>query len=102
MKSAVCDCNNIDIGSYDNQVTLKAPFTDKLICVDKCLENEIKNLWDMGIVTTGCCCGHNKIAPFIGVVDEHIEKMKQLGYKVRPNNIRPNDEDSFYPKSIRY
>jgi hypothetical protein len=31
---------------------------------------------------------------------EFIEKMKWLWYTVAYNNSRPNDEDSFYPKSI--
>jgi len=54
----------------------------------------------LGITTTGCCCGHNKLYGFIGVVDEDIEEMIGLGYEVAFNPSRPNDKDSFLPKSI--
>jgi len=98
----VCECKNIEIGSYKNQVTMKAPnwSLHEFICVDRCLLNEIKYLWNIGIITTGCCCGHNKLQGYIGVEFKFIPKMKELGYKVAYNFCRPNDEDSFKPKSI--
>jgi len=98
----MCNCVDVDIGSYDNQICLNAPehMNYKFLCIDKCLIDEIKYLWSLGIKTTGCCCGHNKIEGFIGVEFDDIPKMKALGYIVRRNEIRPNDEDSFYPKTI--
>lgn len=98
----MCNCKNIEIGSYDNTVALKAPdwSSKNTICVDLCLKEEILHLWSIGIRTTGCCCGHNKIEGFIVVIDEDIPKMKELGYQVQYNSCRPNDEDSFKPKSI--
>jgi len=30
----------------------------KYVNIDKCLIHEIINLWEQGIKTTGCCCGH--------------------------------------------
>ncbi len=101
----MCDCINVRIGSYDNQVILDKPIwssKEKGICVDRCLESEIKELWDKGIITTGCCCGHN-VKPelaYIGVENEFIEKMKSMGYEVAYNPSRPNDEDSFTPKTL--
>jgi len=97
----MCKCKNVEIGSYDNQVELRAPKWSRrgTICVDKCLATEIKELWKMGIRTTGCCCGHNKQQGFIGVSFPYIRKMKNLGYKVHFNPLRPNDEDSFIPKT---
>jgi len=92
-----CKCNNVEVGSYDNQVELPAPqhiieWAEKVnfslggdrktVCVDRCLEKEIKALWEMGIVTTGCCCGHGKVPPYIGVTPEHVLKMKSLGYSL--------------------
>lgn len=68
-----------------------------VICVDACLEREIKYLWSIGISTTGCCCGHNKVDGYIGVIDEDISKMKRLSYELIPNNGR---QDSFKPKFI--
>lgn len=101
-----CNCVNMEIGSYDNQVELPRPphmpttrgvYT---ICVDTCLKDEILHLWSLGITTTGSCCGHNKAEPYIGVDEKDIPRMKAMGYKVQFNNSRPNDEDSFIPKSI--
>lgn len=100
-KVIMCNCKNIEIGSYDNQVELKAPqwSSYKTICVDSCLKDEILYLWSVGIRTTGCCCGHNKLEPFVGVFDEDIPKMKELGYQVQYNSCRPKEEDSFKPKT---
>ena len=75
----------------------KEPLT---VSIDKCLLPEILKLWEMGIKTTGCCCGHGKDEPFIGVDFDDIQKMKDLGYKVYYNKCRPNDEDSFIPKTV--
>ena len=71
----------------------------KGVPIDKCLIYEIIDLWEHGIKTTGCCCGHGKHDPYIGVEFEYIDKMKELGYKVRYNPSQPGDEDSFYPKT---
>jgi len=95
------------MGSYDNQVELPRPkhmigrtegTTGNTICVDKCISEEIKYLWSIGIRTTGCCCGHNIIGGYIGVIDEDIEFMKRLGYKVYFNKNDSNDERNFIPK----
>ena len=109
----MCNCNNIEIGSYNNQICIDIPShmedyknyrlsknLKPVICIDNCILKEIQYLWNLGIKTTGCCCGHNILDGFISVVDEDIPKMKQLGYEVRVNEIRPNDEDSFYLKSV--
>lgn len=105
----MCNCQGIEIGSYDNQVTLDRPNhmigrkegsqSDK-ICIDKCIAQEVKHLWNLGISTTGCCCGHNERKGFIGVVDEDIRKMKSLGYRVQYNPLRPDSEDTFDIKGI--
>ena len=72
----------------------------KCVSIDKCLLPEIIQLWEKGIRTTGCCCGHGNInMAYIGVRFEDIDKMKELGYKVYFNHHRPNDEDSFIPKT---
>lgn len=103
----MCNCKNIEIGSYDNQVMLPRPnhmkgrkegTSSDTICVDACLEEEIKCLWSLGIRTTGCCCGHNKLLAYIGVIREDIQKMKDLGYRVQFNPSRPGSEDTFNSK----
>ena len=106
----MCHCVSIQPQTYKNQVVLSLPrhmvkYKKRAggdpykICVDKCLKNEILNLWNLGITTTGCCCGHNNHPPYIGVVDDDIEKMKSRGYKVSHNKMRPRDQDSFEPKT---
>ena len=72
----------------------------KYVAVDKCLIKEITGLWEKGRHTTSCCCGHGqKDKAFIGVEFNDIPKMKELGYKVQFNSCRPDDEDSFIPKT---
>jgi hypothetical protein len=110
----MCECKDVAMGSYDNQTSLPIPKDGHPmsqymkvglnlkgnITVDTCLMNEILDLWSKDIYTTGCCCGHNlEVGGYIGVGDNDIPKMKSMGYEVRPNECRPGDEDSFYPKS---
>lgn len=100
-----CRCVGVEIQEYQGAVTLARPphmaDPDRPgICVDGCLAVEITALWREGITTTGCCCGHGRGLPFIGVAPDDIPRMKALGYGVQPNPCRPGDEDSFWPKSI--
>lgn len=104
----MCNCKDVKIGSYSNQVKLDAPkfmlplkscigeIKEPFICIDKCLEDEIKYLWSLKIKTLGCCCGHNKLYAYIQVNEEYINKMIELGYK----NDGVNN-NSFYAKSIK-
>lgn len=43
------------------------------ILVDECLGDEIESLWNKGIRTAGCCCGHGKYLGFINVCQDGIE-----------------------------
>lgn len=101
-----CRCDGVEVQEYQGQVALARPAhfppspDGPSISVDGCLAVEITALWREGIVTTGCCCGHGKHPPFIGVEPAHIPQMKAWGYRVQPNPCRPGDEDSFWPKSI--
>ena len=107
-------CEDIDYGTYQCAYHIYVPWLcklsyeddsqkkPKLVCVDKCLLPEILKLWEMGIKTTGCCCGHGRTAPYIGVDFVDIQKMKDFGYQVQYNPCRPDDEDSFVPKTKLY
>jgi len=112
-----CTCKNIIPQSkecYKQQIVVKVPHgldirmnnpdrkKQKYVALDPCITAEVIELWRLGIVTTGACCGHNLAdkPQYIGVKDKFIPVMKKLGYKVLYNNCRPNDEDSFVPKSI--
>lgn len=110
--SCSCSCVNIEVGSYGNQVELPRPpqmigrkegSESDTICVDRCISEEVQYLWSLGISTTGCCCGHNRgnEYPHIGVIDSDIEKMNELGYVVQPNNLYPERQDAFIPKSVQ-
>lgn len=66
--------------------------------LDVCMVEEIYGLWKLGIRTTGCCCGHGKTKGYIGVIEDDIERMKELGYEVQPNGTYDDGtirEDSF-------
>ena len=103
----MCNCKNVKIGTYENQVKLDAPkhmlpltnclgeVKEPFICIDKCLEDEIKGLWAHGIHTIGCCCGHNIRCGYIQVIDSDIEKMLIRGYE--QDFISFN---SFLPKTV--
>lgn len=96
-----CRCENVQMGSYGNQLWVHPPShmpKDNGYCLDRCIAEEVMQLWMKDITTTGCCCGHGKVASFIGVIDSDIPKMKELGYKVASNKSRLGDEDSFYAK----
>lgn len=99
-------CHEIGFGTYECAYNIMPPFKCgfgnefKYVAVDKCLIKEIIDLWEQGIHTTGCCCGHGDSSKaFIGVDFKDIDKMKELGYKVHFNSCRPEDEDSFVPKT---
>ena len=93
-------CEDIGFGTGLCAISVNIPFgSHKAVSIDKCLLNEILYLWEQGIHTTGCCCGHKREEPYIGVRFEDIDKMKALGYKVQFNKLRPDDEDTFYPKT---
>ena len=74
------------------------------ITVDNCLVGEIVLLWKLGVVTTTCCCGHNKFGcpPHIGVTEESKEIMEKLWYRRIFNPCRPESDCFFYPKSVKF
>lgn len=80
MKTVITDINDI----YKNEP----------IDIDECLEEEIRELWSVGIRTTGCCCGHGKTSGSIGVEKVDIPTMIKLGYKPLNGKV-----DMFFPKS---
>lgn len=100
-----CTCNNIEVGTYDNQIFVHAPAhmpKNNGYCLDRCISEEVMILWQLGITTTGCCCGHGKVPPFIGVTDKDISIMKGWGYQVQKNDSRSSAEDSFRPMGKEY
>ncbi|MFA5176511.1 MAG: hypothetical protein WC413_04625, partial [Candidatus Nanoarchaeia archaeon] len=101
-------CRKSKLQEYGCQVCVKPKWKSKheWICFDMCLAKELFYLWDLGIVTTGCCCGRhegeNGDHSYIEVEERFIPEMKKLGYKTRYNSFRTKDEeqDSFIPKTF--
>lgn len=86
-------CNKIKLGSNDCAYEIFLPWKckfdwekelerkPKCIAIDKCLLPEIIKLWELGIKTTGCCCGHGDyLKAFISVQEKYIMHMLYLGY----------------------
>ncbi len=80
----MCDCisyNRPDLCPIDGKpsVLLKPPSwsSRESICVDACIADAVKMLWDNDIVTCGSCCGHNKWMPSI-ILDEAADARKAL------------------------
>lgn len=110
----MCKCVNIDFGSEENfaqQVLCDIPshmisyqearvregLSDK-ISLDPCIADEIKYLWNLGIETHGCCCGHNKAESFVNVHEKDIHTMLRLGYI--QNHPDLSRKDTFRLKSV--
>lgn len=78
--------------TYPRQVVLDLPDWSKAykrrideghppnVCIDVCIKDMILKLWEIGIETTGCCCGHNHMAAWVSVDSECYESMFELGY----------------------
>lgn len=106
---AMCLCKNTGRGDYDKTTRLEIPKELNLykerthISVDTCMVSEILYLWENGIGTYGCCCGHNTQLPMINIREEDLEKVKEMGYIVQTNFCGENNikrVDAVYPKTI--
>jgi len=80
----MCDCKSYNgfneaHGGASEVVLPKPPWSQKEngICVDACISEAIKMLWENGVVTRGCCCGHNTTDPTV-VVSEDVETNRVL------------------------
>ena len=77
----------------------------KLVSIDKCLLHEITHLWEIGIKTTGCCCGHGDFSKaFISVHPAYTEAMKAEASLVMGVPLELNflgiREGRYYPRSL--
>lgn len=100
-----CNCVNIEVGSFDNQVEITHPNLSHPIMVDKCIAEEIKELLDHGVKTMASCCGYNKTIPSIMVAPESVKLMERLGYIHCFNSCCPIGYGSdllFFPKSVSH
>lgn len=60
------------------------------VCLDPCIVNQIKALWDAGFYTLGCCCGHLESSPSVILEGGCIESDIMKAYKVL---YRSEDKD---------
>ncbi len=80
-----CNClsyNKPEWGGDKPEIILPTPSWSERkngICVDACISDAILMLWENGIMTEGCCCGHNKNNPSV-VISTNSEgnKTKEL------------------------
>lgn len=75
---------------------------NRLIHVDRCLIPELQSLWNLGIETGGCCCGHFEKGGFIQVFPEQSGAMRALGYEEIPPVLVDGElmgEHAFRPKT---
>ena len=78
-------CSEVGLGTYACTYNAALPWTHykerlTIVEIDKCLFDEIRDLWELGIRTTASCCGHAKAPAVIAVRKEDVERMKELGY----------------------
>ena len=69
------------------------------VSIDECISREIEKLWNKGITTTDCCCGHGKRCGYIQVIDADITKMEQMEYIHYLFNDNLNQNNAFIPKT---
>jgi len=103
------DC--ISTGKCEYSIYLPFLYTGeneyKLVGIDKCLLPEILKIWEAGIKTEWCCCGHahitdngNSLAA-IAVSKGYKNKMINLGYKQHKELfLSDNYYTIFVPKTI--
>ena len=81
----MCKYGNQVVVDIPNSIELRYNSPDreirKTVSVDSCLVDLIQELWSQGIKTTTCCCGHfGKFPSHIGVENQFIDQMRELGY----------------------
>jgi hypothetical protein len=80
-----CKCGpEVEASNYKNQIWVHAPShmpKENGYCLDRCIAEEIMQLWMKGITTLGCCCGHRDTVPaYIQVINSDKLKMQEIGY----------------------
>lgn len=102
----MCKCVDVNMGTNQRKTTIRNIWYDyqlttkEFIDIDTCLVQEIIELWECGIRTIECCCGHNKVDGYIAVVEnpDTMDKMKLLGYVQYPH---PELNAIYYPRSTK-
>lgn len=81
-----CNCRsyNAQIGENE-EVVLPRPYwmppgeRENGVPVDACISGVIQHLWYHGIITRGCCCGHNmRFGPPSIILGESVENYDRV------------------------
>lgn len=84
MSCKCISCNQPREGQTDGQVVLDPneyfqwASVARLVSVDACIAEDIRRLWEAGVLTKGSCCGHNKRNPDV-VLDEGVDPRLAIG-----------------------
>ena len=65
--------------------------------VDACLAEYVQKMNDLGIITSGCCCGHGKSRPEILVSISSTVIMNREGYHHYPYHVKGSNYLIHYP-----
>lgn len=87
----MCRCIDVEFGTYEAAVPVATPefmrgksygcyHVPEVADIDECILPQIEALWAQEIITTGCCCGHNKTPPTVTVAPECVDQMEALGF----------------------
>ncbi len=104
----MCDCVDVAMGSYANTITLgwypvmreyrdhrvNAGLSGDGICVDRCIVEQVIELWESGVRTCGSCCGHNKVPGMINVDPDDFDKALGLGFEPYVFDADPDRRDT--------
>jgi len=64
-------CRDTAPGLFTDQIVMYPPkwmgLSRETIAVDRCMWPVIAALWEAGVVTHACCCGHGRYAPSVYV-----------------------------------
>ena len=78
-----CACIGVEFGTYANQEAVTTP-DGKTVGIDRCVLNDVSNLWDIGLSTIESCCGHGKAPGYIAVSPDQHQQMLDLGWLPDP------------------
>lgn len=96
----MCDCRSYNgseylAGSIPERILPYRKYfpesTRETVCVDDCIADMIVSLWEAGVMTVACCCGHNGHAPIAnGNANVMISDPKQaaLAHEILSNDSR--------------
>ena len=72
----ICRRENPECRAYTD-----LPDGDKGAMIDRCLLPELRAMWEQGIQTVCCCCGHGETEAYIRVKGEYAGTMREMGYE---------------------